>query len=200
MIFEKVTGSQIIDILDESMVVIGVDAPLGFPSEFIKLVSGTVTQFDRPVREIENRLAYRDTDIHIYQEFGKKPLSPVFDKLGNNCTVAITHINKWCKELGYSFHSKTQSPSDKKVIIEVYPALVKTSQASEAKQPIKELLPIDLPHGTDAYDAAICAIMAVAYGADGRYANLPKLVGPPNGLNSVIVEGWIYHLPKGTFV
>ena len=119
-------------------------------------------------------------------------------KLGNNCTVAVCHINKWCKEDGYSIHPMTTNPIDKKIIIEVYPALVKPSQVGEVKSPLKELLPKNIPYPSDAYDAAICAIMAVACGANGKFLQLPKLVHPPDDLDAVIKEGWIYHFPRGT--
>jgi predicted nuclease with RNAse H fold len=199
MLIEEAVDKNNTKMLEESLVVIGIDAPLGFPADFVQLVSGETVECFRPQREIDNKLAYRDTDRHIYNELdNKKPLSATFDKLGNNCTVAVCHINKWCKEDGYSIHPMTNNPIDKKIIIEVYPALVKPSQLGEVKSPLKELLPKNIPYPSDAYDAAICAIMAVAYGADGKFLQLPKLVHPPDHLDSVIKEGWIYHFPRGT--
>ncbi|CDX02977.1 Hypothetical protein DPCES_3090 [Desulfitobacterium hafniense] len=195
-IVSQITESSNPDFDNESQVIIGVDAPLGYPTDFLKLLSGNLSNFTRPQREIDNSLAYRETDKHIFNEFNKKPLSHVFDKLGNNSTVAITHIQYW-QDYGYSIHPRNKSVNDQKVIIEVYPALVKSSRSSEAKDPIKQLLPSNLQTGTDAYDAAICAIMAIAYGAEGRLRNIPKLIEPPTISEAIMAEGWIYHLPIG---
>ena len=43
--------------------------------------------------ELDNPLAYRETDRHIYRTFLKRPLSGSFDKLGNNATVAMVHTS-----------------------------------------------------------------------------------------------------------
>lgn len=94
-IVRKVTGAYDDDYINESLVIIGVDAPLGYPTDFTKLLSGNLLGFTRPEREIDNRLAYRDTDRYIFQALSKKPLYHVFDKLGNNSTVAITHLQLW---------------------------------------------------------------------------------------------------------
>ncbi len=196
-IVAQVTGTYNNDYFNESLVIIGIDAPLGYPTDFIQFLSGNLLGFTKPEREIDNSLAYRDTDRHIFKELNKKPLSHVFDKLGNNSTVAITHLQLW-ENSGYSIHPRNRSEHDRKVIIEVYPALVKNSRTSDAREPIKGLLPDNLPPGTDAYDAAICAIMAVAYGARGRFGKLPEMVEPPGGSQAVMLEGWIYHFPKGS--
>lgn len=185
-----------VGILEETKIVIGIDAPLGYPNDFIKLVSGDQLLFERPAKEIDNRLAYRDTERYIYHTFDKKPLSATFDKLGNNATVAIYHIQSWCRELGYSVHPITKKPRDMKIIIEVYPALIK-DRNGKALNPVMELLPDGVIEGTDECDAAICAVFAIAYGANGKNSKLPKLIGPSNELiASSKTEGWIYHLPK----
>jgi hypothetical protein len=90
-------------------------------------------------------------------------------------------------------HPMTARSSDRKMIIEAYPALVKNGKYRSALSPFRELLPDHVPIGTDAYDAALCAVMALAYGAEGAFAPLPKLVGPPEHLNSIKTEGWIYY-------
>jgi hypothetical protein len=77
------------EILQSHELVMAIDAPLGFPVAFSELLAGRSTpSVDPTSAEIDNPLAYRETDRHIYRTFGKKPLSASFDKLGNNATVA----------------------------------------------------------------------------------------------------------------
>ena len=184
------------ELLEESHVVISIDAPLGYPDDFVKFVTDKQVLFKKPAKVIDNRLAYRDTERHIYQTFGRIPLSATFDKLGNNASVAIYHIRIWCRDLGYSVHPKMKSIQDTKTIIEVYPALIKDKRGN-VLSPVKELLPDYVKEGTDEGDAAICAVMAIAYGANGRYSKLPKLIGPSKEwITAAKSEGWIYHFPK----
>jgi hypothetical protein len=68
---------------------------LGFPVAFSELLAQRSTpSFDPSGPEIENPLAYRETDRQIYRTFRKKPLSGSFDKLGNNATVAMVHTRR----------------------------------------------------------------------------------------------------------
>lgn len=191
-IYRLVTGK----VLDESSnkIVIGVDAPLGFPIDYQNLVSGYPLDFSKPQREIDNRLAYRETERYLHRVFSKKALSAPFDKLGNNATVAIYYAKRWA-EYGYQLHPMADSQDSSKSIIEVYPALSKT-KGGMVTSPILELLPLNLKVKTDEYDAAICALLAIAYGANGTHPKLPILVGPPKKLADYArQEGWIYHLP-----
>ena len=48
MLIEKAIDKAETSMLEESLVVIGIDAPLGFPSDFIQLVSGMFIRYDRP--------------------------------------------------------------------------------------------------------------------------------------------------------
>ena len=83
------------EILDGRELVMAIDAPLGFPVAFSELLAQRSTpSFDPSGPEIENPLAYRETDRHIYRTFRKKPLSGSFDKLGNNATVAMVHTRR----------------------------------------------------------------------------------------------------------
>lgn len=175
-------------IFEDTKVVIAIDAPLGLPIDYMKMIKGQAIEANRPKREIDSRLAYRDTEREIYQVFGKKPLSATFDRLGNNCSVAISHISEWCKKYGYSVHPMTYGSNDGKVIIEVYPAIAKS-------ETLRAMIPKNLSSKTDEYDAAICAIMGVSYGANGEFKKLPKLVEPPENIVSPKTEGWIYYMP-----
>ena len=56
------------------------------------------------------------------------------------------------------------------------------------------LLPEDLLVGTDRYDAALCALMALQYAAGGKVAVLPELVQPSGDMPRD--EGWVYHFVR----
>lgn len=195
-IIEKVTGGENLDLCDYE-IIIGVDAPLRFPKKFKEFINGSAEEFRRPEKEIYNPLAYRETDVHIYETLGKKPLSAVFDRLGTNCTAAMVHLNKWMEEYDFSLQP-IQDKENNRDIIEVYPALLKASKYSVADEPFKSMIPDSVEEGTDAYDSALCAIMALAYRADNVLAELPKLVGPDVITGAIKEEGWIYYFPPNS--
>ena len=138
-IIEKVTEGEDLDLCDYE-IVIGVDAPLRFPKKFKEFINGSAEEFRRPEKEIYNPLAYRETDVHIYETLGKKPLSAVFDRLGTNCTVAMVHLKKWMEEYDFSL-PPIKDKRNNRDIIEVYPALLKASKYSAADEPFKSLIP-----------------------------------------------------------
>ncbi len=183
---------------DGSSLVMGVDAPLGYPLQFCQLVEEEAVTINCPAREIDNPLAYRETDRYIFRRFGKKPLSAVFDRLGNGSTVALTHVRHWCREGDWQLIPQMQEEPSGPVILEVYPALLKINN-SELMEPLLKLLPSSIKPGTDACDAALCSLYALAYAARGAFNPLPPLVGPPPGLRAVKREGWIYHFPPAAF-
>ncbi|MFN2340876.1 MAG: hypothetical protein ABR547_06365 [Halanaerobium sp.] len=191
-IFNKVTAENKLKIEDYELV-IGIDAPLAFPRDFKRFINNQKKIFKRPEKEIYNRLAYRKTDRHIYETFGKKPLSAVFDRLGTNTTAAVVHVNKWVEEYNFSLQPINDKKNNRD-IIEVYPALLKASKYSAADEPFKSMIPASVKAGTDAYDSALCAIMALAYGVDD-FAELPNLVGPKIIDEEIKEEGWIYYFP-----
>lgn len=180
--------------LDNTRIIIAIDSPLGFPDAFRRLVCQEEQVLYRTDKEIDNPLAYRCTEQHICSVFGKKPLSATFDKLGNNCTVAVYHMQRWRKEQGYVAYPYDDDNEDSKAIIEVYPALLK-NKAGEVKNEVKLHLPKGILEGTDAYDACLCAFLGILYGAEGRFNDFPKLVKPTSDSISNSTEGWIYYLP-----
>ncbi len=197
----------------ESSVIIGADAPLGVPVAFHNLIDVNANQtetrelmekqqlqlINRPAKEIENPFAYRYTDRFIYSKFNKKPLSAVFDRLGNNCTAAIGHALKWQHDYGFQINPIHTRGNACKIgsrqIIEVYPALV----SEQLQSFLNEFLPkhykfADWDRQHD-FDAAICAIMAACHGAGNFSKKLPELVPPPEDISEVDTEGWIYYIP-----
>jgi hypothetical protein len=118
-------------------------------------------------------------------------MSASFDKLGNNATLAIT-LTALLQQQGFSLLPQQQETAEL-AMLEAYPAMMKqqfrsTAPATAAFSP---LLPAELQPGNDSYDAALCALMALAHASEGRCSLLPPLVMPPAGLPRD--EGWIYH-------
>ncbi|TDL31064.1 DUF429 domain-containing protein [Jeotgalibacillus sp. S-D1] len=183
------------DIGMNTLIVIGIDAPLGFPAAFNRLINGEKPEMQKPDKEINNPLAYRVTDREIYSVFGKKPLSASYDRIGNNATAAMMHTKLWENEGFKTLPFQTATESDRRLIIEVYPALVKEKRFEEAHNKIRRFIPDDAVPGTDAYDACICALYAVAYGSQGNV--LPELQSPPeNKAEEIKEEGWIYYFSQ----
>ena len=210
-------------VLPDERIVVAIDAPLGFPSSFCRFVSGWpfgdkehLPSLGRPHREIDNELAYRETDRHIHEQFrivqddvvtktAKKPLSATFDKLGNNATVAISHVRSWREEHGFVVRPMdAYAEGQNRTVIETYPALVKERRSEARGERVQAWFRDrmgDIPEGmtepSDEFDAAICAVLAACYGADS--AGLPWLVGPEDvGISDETVrgEGWIYYLKR----
>jgi len=179
--------------IEGQRVVVAVDAPLGFPSQFRRLLSGENVDFRAPDREIDSELAYRETDRDVHERLGKKPLSAAFDKLGNNATVAMVHTRRWHEDDEFSVPPLTEVRNPDRVIIEVYPALAKDRRTGEAKGILSSCIPSDLERGTDAYDAAICALHAAKFGGGHALPEFSQLVGPERVTDVIAEEGWIYY-------
>ncbi len=170
---------------------LAIDAPLAFPRAFHALLQGTLATEQVPEDEMANPYAYRDCDRWLHEQYGKKPLSASFDKLGNNATLAIT-LTALLQQQGFTLLPQQQETAEL-AMLEAYPAMMKqqfrsTAPATAAFSP---LLPAELQPGNDSYDAALCALMALAHASEGRCPLLPPLVMPPAGLPRD--EGWIYH-------
>lgn len=189
------------DALRHYQVVLAIDAPLGFPTEFSDLLAGrTPGPFAPDGREINNRLAYRETDRHVFTTFNKKPLSASFDKLGNNATVAMVHTRRLRQQNELRVPPFDEPDDSIATGIEVYPALVKQKRKRGDTEPlpcnasVNELLPPGSQPGSDECDACICALMALAYGHAGRIPGLPRIEPVPPPLTETIRrEGWIYY-------
>ncbi len=176
------------ELLSHPRFALGMDAPLAFPRGFTALLRGEVQQIAIPAREIDNPYAYRDCERWLHERYGKKPLSASFDRLGNNATLALA----MAPALTPLQRVPQQVPAAPRALLEVYPALAKQGgRASCARPEIHLLLPKTLQPGTDQYDAALCALMALQYAAGDKVKALPPLQGPP--ADFPLDEGWIYH-------
>ena len=191
-------------------VVIGIDAPLGWPIEAARLMS---PDSDEPpympgcAGEIENRLAYRFCDRVVYRRCGKKPLPAVFDRLGNNATKAITACRLLAQSDGAVLVPQGGT-TGKVVICEAYPALWKSGgrKADRLREEAEmALVGCVMPKpGCDEADAVLCALTAACYDNQSRGlgTELPELYLPEHEYGrkdteadaetTVKTEGWIY--------
>ncbi|MGM7701438.1 hypothetical protein ACSVDE_06895 [Pseudalkalibacillus sp. Hm43] len=195
------TPQSILEALDPKIsieefeeVTIGMDASLGFPIAYRKLVNQEDHELKFPSKEIQNPFAYRDTERHIFEKFGKKPLSAPFDKLGNNTTLALSYALKWSREEGFKMIPQQGNKSSKHVMIEVYPALVKSMEQSFIKEEILKRIPSEINPRSDAYDAAICSILALLFKGNGQFIENVTLQDPCIHKETATEEGWIYYI------
>ena len=187
--------------LDRLRVVIAIDAPLGFPYAFRRLVNGTTPSSGRPKSAINSPLAYRETERYVQRVFRRTPLSAPFDKLGNNATVAIAHMQFWRRSHWYRVPPFDAPGDHTKTAIEVYPAISGEMYIGKgAADQIKQLVPEDPPLSQHESDAAVCAALAMAFVKGSPDGPLPPLVNPKGieGITDGIlrVEGWIYNPAK----
>ena len=188
------------DILENCELVLAIDAPLGFPVAFSELLARRPTpNIDPLVAEIDNPLAYRETDRHIYRTFRKKPLSGSFDKLGNNATVAIMHTRRLSTAGQLRVMPFDEPQIGIPTAIEVYPALLKRKKRVGGQSPaeclpgLRALLPSGVSDGTDECDACLCALLALAYGYGGQIVSLPMMQAPTGAIADIKREGWIFY-------
>jgi predicted nuclease with RNAse H fold len=190
----RATGTEKPPWLEQAdKIIVGIDAPLAFPRAFIDLLTNNDTIITPSSTEMENPLAYRDCERWIYKQFGKKPLSAAFDKLGNGATLALSLAHALVQE-GFQLVPQTANDADR-AIIEVYPAIhkIEPRRAASAIESIHRLIPTNISVGSDQYDAAICAILAALYAGCEDDLGLPSVSGIQDGFDPA--EGWIYALP-----
>jgi Protein of unknown function (DUF429) len=181
------------DALERYRIAIAIDSPLNFPVAFQRLLSGKPHTVATPKTEIESTLAYRACDQYVYLEYGKKPLSASFDKLGNNATVAMVFTQQWRDLEGFRTIPFEGQANHEREILEVYPTLVKSRNEGIAPH-VRAHLPATLEDKTDEQDAAICALLAAAR-IGVKSPSLPALVQPPLPVEQWR-DGWIYAFSK----
>jgi len=163
-------------------VTLAIDTPLGFSTEFQKLVTSRNPQSTIGPSE-SNKYLYRKTERLLFKRH-KKPLSAIKDMIGSQATKGMHVLAK--------FAHQTKSCgvwSDGKILtaIEAYPASCRESPLTR-----KLLDKIKLPvANSDIQHAAICAVVAHIFLTSPK-----KLWSPSNEIP--ISEGWIW-LPKDAF-
>ena len=177
-------------------VVVAIDAPLGFPVGLLRFLTQPEETVTPPKIEIRSRLAYRDCERWVKDEFNKKPLSAAFDKLGSNATLAMT-LMRHARAAGFTVMPFGDTPSDR-TIIEVYPGIAKRAHKKNERaiEAVERWMPNGPVPGSDEYDACICAILGLVFGGAGPILGLPNLIPPPRDRQDQAKrEGWIYALP-----
>jgi len=107
-------------------------------------------------------------------------------------TVALAQNIIWKKDYGFLVDPIDGVSSKERVIIEVYPALEKMLPSSFEK--MQRLIPSNIVKNSDAYDACICSLLAVAYGSEGAGGQLSSLQMTPDDFpEDARREGWIFH-------
>lgn len=158
--------------------VVGIDTPLGFSDEFVRLASER-----RAVGAIgksaENPYLFRATERFLHER-NKTPLSPIKDMIGSQATKGMHVLARFAPHVA---ECGVWTDGDKLRVIEVYPSPCKTS-ATFAR--LRERYP---RLGKDDLDDAVtCALVASLY-ENERAA----LFEPPQGTSTN--EGWIW-FPK----
>lgn len=142
------------------------------PLAFTELLARRSTPLIQMGAELDNPLAYRETDRHIYRTFLKRPLSGSFDKLGNNATVAMVHTSRLATAGQLRVAPFDESQIGIPTAIEVYPALLKQKKrigdrsAAACLPPVRALLPIGV--------------------------GLPTMQPPTGAIADIKREGWIF--------
>jgi hypothetical protein len=154
---------------------LAIDTPLGFPAEFINLV--TKKTISEPIlSSSSNSYLFRKTERYLF-EIDRHPLSAIKDMIGSQATKAVHAVAKFAPYI------KTCGVwTDRKIlqVIETYPAACRDSEAV-VKLSKDEC---NLRH-TDLKDAYTCAIMAYLFAT-----RLKSLKHPPKEISNR--EGWIW--------
>ena len=156
-------------------VTMAIDTPLGFPEEFVSLITrkGYAEADETSGR---NRYLFRQTERHLFEK-GKKPLSAIKDMIGSQATKGIHALTKFAPQFescgvwtdGHGFR-----------VIETYPAVCRGTKV------VKTLLEGSKTLGhEDENDARVCAVIAHLFGT-GR----DSLEGPSDTVPHS--EGWIW--------
>jgi len=187
----------------ESNIVLAIDAPLGFPTEFNALIQGKPTPKFHAKNAIDNPYVYRETERFLrLQDSTLHPLSPIQDQIGSQATKALHLIYR----LGLRRHEATwvsteaDSVAPKFRAIETYPSvaikmrpnLLRDANLFDETNTCNTLMlePDKADYANrDKRDALICALVASMWGRTG------ELMGPRRGdVNQELVEqeGWIW--------
>jgi hypothetical protein len=156
-------------------VTMAIDTPLGFPAEFVSLVTGAGWHDPHQISG-RNRYLFRHTECYLFDQ-RLKPLSPIKDMIGSQATKGMHVIAKFAP------HTESCGVwSDRRgfYAIETYPS------ACRSAGPIKKLLngTGTLSHA-DLNDARVCALIAYLFANERETLDGPSRDVPER-------EGWIW--------
>lgn len=163
-------------------VTMAIDAPLGFPDDFVNLITRRGFVEADPVAG-RNRYLFRHTERHLFER-GLRPLSPIKDMIGSQATKAMHVLKKFSLEAKCCGVWTTRDASFG--VIETYPAACRNTK------PVTDFLDGQTSLGhPDKDDARLCALIA------WLFARQRKRLAPPDTKSVPVGEGWIW-IPKAT--
>lgn len=194
---------------ENAQIIIGIDAALAWPVEFVNLVNSAPFATYCPTfkldGEINNPCLFRITEKFIKNEVNKKPLSSPGNMFGNNSSKGQALVAWFKKELGKELYrppfdewDETTAKNAKYTLIEVYPAAsMKSKQFRDLEWPIAPT-PMKNVGASDIADAKRAAMTCVCYAAtvgkiNGDYPAV-HVPSDANGNNAKTIqnEGWIF--------
>lgn len=161
----------------EARFVLAIDAPLAFPKDFVKLVSGRGTCAG--IRTYaENPLLFRRTEQRLFGR--KRPLSAVQDALGSQATKAMCFVAKFAPE---KKSCGVFSDGEEFMVIETYPGA--------CERQLDSALPAAFRYRekSDERDALVCALIARLFDSRELHLECPQADDPFD-------EGWIWVPPR----
>lgn len=154
---------------------IAIDAPLGFPAAFARLITG-YAPLEQIGRSAANPYLYRDTERRLAAE-GVTPLSAVKDMIGSQSTKAMHAAARYTRRIAPG----VWSDGAQLTLIETYPALCR----SRSRSAFNDLATATTAREGDILDAEVCAHIARAFVQQPEWLEPP----PPDVPAS---EGWIW--------
>lgn len=165
---------------DTTHIVLSIDTPLGFSSEFAELVTGL--KYVEPLGAYDtNPYLYRQTERYLFEN-GLSPLSSVKDMIGSQATKGMHVLAKFAPQ---AKSCGVWNDGDLLTAIEAYPAACKGSGLIDALRQQVANQPID---NQDKMDALTCALIAYIF-----TNNFEMLIEPEDSVP--LSEGWIW-VPK----
>lgn len=156
-------------------ITMAIDTPLGFPVDFVELITGKQrTEVDGP--SALNRYLFRRTERKLFEQ-GLKPLSAVKDMIGSQATKGMHVVSKFAP-LVESCGVWTDGRGFR--AIETYPTAWRNTPAMKAL--LKGAQP--LIHA-DVDDARVCALVAHLFATSTSTLEAPDATVPAS-------EGWIW--------
>lgn len=164
---------------------IAIDVPFGWPDAFVEAVTAHRDRRPWPKNETIS-LRFRRTDLHVWEQTGRWPLSVSTDKLGVPAFRAARLLSAWAADR-----------SGRGKYVEVYPRaarrcfdLAEERSLSELRERapwlcVDELAEAQLARSEDCFDALIASLVARA-----RMLNLCLPI-PAQDQDAAEREGWI---------
>jgi hypothetical protein len=202
-------AGQAVDLIDRDRVlVLAVDAPLGWPRALARSLAGHAA--GEPIDAGSDDLFVRETDRYVRRHTGLKPLEVGADRIARTARAALALVDGIRRRSGQLLPLVLQAEAAASGgLLEVYPAATlaqrglpakgyKKPEARDVRSTILEGIGNELDPGPHAsacldsdhcLDAALCVLTAIDVLA-GRCA-------PPQETESARAEGWIWFPARG---